>query len=274
MSKTILITGATSGIGLEASRALHRQGHRVILHGRSFQKIAEAIEILQSSHRAEIDNFEADVSKLNDVERLASDISARYPRIDVIINNAGVFRSSISTTQDGLDLRFAVNTYAPALLTDRLLPLLSSESRVINLSSSAQAPVNISALEATKTVEDQFQTYAQSKLALTMWTRLMAGQTRQGGPLFIAVNPGSMLATRMVQEGFGAQGKDITIGSGILVRCATDETFAKHSGEYFDNDSGRFAPPHPDALNDEKCRAVFRSIASVLSAKGFPLTNR
>ena len=273
MSRTILITGATSGIGLEAAKTLHQQGHKIILHGRSAQRIDEALATLKQSGSADVDSVQADLSRLEGAESLARDISARHSTLDVIINNAGIFRSETTTTDDGLDLRFAVNTYAPALLTDRLLPLLSSDSRVINLSSAAQAPVSLTALAGSETVSDQFQTYAQSKLALTMWNGVMAEKHEEQGPVFIAVNPGSLLATRMVKEGFGTEGKDITIGSGILVRCAVDEEFKHHSGEYFDNDSGQFAPPHQDALDRGKTNAVVDTLATALGEKGFALAN-
>ena len=110
------------------------------------------------------------------------------------------------------------------------------------------------------------EAYAQSKLALTMWSRHMAGELKDKGPAIIAVNPGSMLGSKMVKEGFGVAGGDLAIGATILVRAALDAKFATASGRYFDNDSGRFAPPHPDALDDGKCADVVRVIESLIKA--------
>ena len=93
----------------------------------------------------------------------------------------------------------------------------------------------------------------------------MALSLGDGGPVIIAVNPGSMLGTKMVQEAFGATGKDIRIGAEILSRAALSDKFADASGEYFDNDSGQFAPPHPDGLNPEKCDLVVSTIETILS---------
>jgi NAD(P)-dependent dehydrogenase (short-subunit alcohol dehydrogenase family) len=88
----------------------------------------------------------ADLSRMADVEAFAKEIAERHNCIDVLINNAGVFRTPDPVTRDGLDGRFAVNAIAPFLLTRRLLPLLRSGGRVINVSSAAQAPVDLEAL--------------------------------------------------------------------------------------------------------------------------------
>ena len=89
--------------------------------------------------------------------------------------------------------------------------------------------------------------YAQSKLAITMWSHNMALSLGDTAPALIAINPGSMLGSKMVQEGFGVAGNDIRIGAEILVRAALDNEFSDASGKYFDNDKGQFASPHPDA---------------------------
>jgi len=206
----------------------------------------------------------ADLSRMSDVEALAKAVTERHDKLDVLINNAGVYKTPEPITQEGLDVRFAVNTLAPYLLTQRLLPLLGSSSRVINLSSAAQAPVNLDALAGRIHLSDEMAAYAQSKLAITMWSRNMA-LAHKDGPAFIAVNPGSLLATKMVKEGFGMSGKDIGIGVDILIRAALSDEFATASGQYFDNDVGQFASPHPDALNQQKSEQIVRTIEAVLA---------
>ncbi len=183
----------------------------------------------------------------------------------MLINNAGIFKVADPVTADGLDVRFAVNTLAPYLLTRKLLPLLGASGRVVNLSSAAQAPVDPQALAGRSSLSDDFKAYAQSKLGLTMWSRSL-GLTHKGdGPMIVAVNPGSLLGTKMVKEGFGMAGKDIRIGADILVRAALSEEFATAHGQYFDNDSGRFAPPHPDALDPVKCDEIVSMIEAILA---------
>ena len=268
MTKTILITGSTDGIGLEAAKSLYLQGHHILLHGRSDTKLKAAEKALSElSADGRVESYLADLSRMADVETLGEAIVANHEQLDVVINNAGVLRTADTFTDDGLDIRFAVNTFAPYLLAQRLLPLLRPGARVVNLSSAAQSPVNLEALAGRTKIPDQLNAYAQSKLALTMWSRTMAHLHKNRALLFVAVNPGSLLATKMVKEGFGMAGNDIRVGSDVIVRAALADEFAEASGLYFDNDKGRFASPHPDALDQKKTERVVRVIETVLADK-------
>ncbi|MEM7437213.1 MAG: SDR family NAD(P)-dependent oxidoreductase [Myxococcota bacterium] len=263
MHKTILITGATDGIGLEAAKLLAASGHRVLLHGRNPGKLGRAAEAVQRGE-GRIPQYVADLSRMDEVQALADEVADAHDNLDVLINNAGVFRVGNPRTEDGLDVRFAVNTIAPFLLTRRLLPRMRASGRVINLSSAAQAPVSLRALAGEVQLSDN-AAYAQSKLALTMWSRALAASLGAEGPSVIAVNPGSMLGTKMVKEAYGVPGGDVRIGADILSRAALSGEFADASGKYFDNDAGRFAPPHPDALDARKSEDVVRAIEATLS---------
>ena len=138
---------------------------------------------------------------------------------------------------------------------------------MINLSSAAQSPVDPKALAGRVRLSDDFTVYAQSKLALTMWSGSLALSLNGDGPAIIAVNPGSMLGTKMVKEGLGVAGGDIRIGAEILIRAALADEFAAASGLYFDNDKGRFASPHPDALDPQKSLEIVRVIEAILDKK-------
>jgi NAD(P)-dependent dehydrogenase (short-subunit alcohol dehydrogenase family) len=268
MTKKILITGATDGIGLETAKRLYSEGHTLLLHGRNAEKLAATEQMLANGTGAgQIYTYTSDLSRLAEAGSLADEITREHDQLDVIINNAGVMRVPETVTQDGLDVRFAVNTVAPYLLTKRLLPLLRPASRVVNLSSAAQAPVELDALRGKNRLLDDMSAYAQSKLALTMWNNAMATSFGSEGPVFVAVNPGSLLASKMVKEGFGIAGKSLSIGSDVLARAALSDEFANASGQYFDNDKGQFGPPHPDALNDEKCAAVLAVIEELVDRK-------
>ncbi|MEM7231717.1 MAG: SDR family NAD(P)-dependent oxidoreductase [Planctomycetota bacterium] len=268
MNQTILITGSTDGIGLEAAKTLMQLGHRVLLHGRSASKLRDAESALSElPGGGEVETYLADLSDLSIVEALAHEVSNRHERLDVLINNAGVYRTPEPLTKDGLDIRFVVNTVAPYLLTKRLLPLFTPSGRVINLSSAAQARVDLQALEGSARLRDDMA-YAQSKLAITMWSRQLALSLSDQGPSVIAVNPGSMLGTKMVKEAYGVAGGDVQIGAEILRRAALGDEFSGASGRYFDNDSRQFASPHPDALDPERTHEVVSAIEAILSSRG------
>jgi len=264
MQKTILVTGSTDGIGLETARMLVSLGHNVLLHGRNpakLKKVERTLSALPDGGRVE--SYVSDLSRMADVEVLAKAVAEKHIKLDVLINNAGVYSAPDLITQDGLDVRFAVNTIAPYLLTQRLLSLLGASGRVINLSSAAQSPVDPEALAGRGKLSDG-AAYAQSKLALTMWSRSMALSLEDDGPAIIAVNPRSMLGSKMVKEAYGVVGGDLRIGAEILTRAALADEFAAASGQYFDNDSGQFASPHPDALNPQKSEKIVSAIEAVL----------
>jgi len=258
MTKTILITGATDGIGRATALKLAEQGHRLIVHGRSAEKLEAVTQEIGSGATS----VQADLSDLSQVVSMVQKIKASHDQIDVVINNAGVLKLAEPHTADGQadgqDVRFVVNTFAPALLSELLTPILPSTGRLVHLSSAAQAPVDIAALDGKRRLDDM-EAYAQSKLALTMWSQDFAAR-HPDGPVSVAVNPGSLLATKMVKEGFGTAGNDLNIGVNILVRAALSDEFADASGRYFDNDSGRIAAPHPDAADAVKVRDVVDAI--------------
>ena len=265
MKKTILITGSTDGLGLDTAKRLAAEGHQVLLHGRNFAKLENAVKEVSKQTSEPVESYFADLSRMDEVEAFANAIIEKHAGIDVLINNAGILKSPVSITQGGLDIRFVVNTLAPCLLTKKLLPLLGVSGRVINLSSAAQSSVNLEALEGRVKSSDDLETYAQSKLAMTMWSRVLASSLKDHGPIIIAVNPGSLLATKMVQEGFGVAGNRIQIGTDVLIRAALSDEFASASGKYFDNDSGQFTSPHSDALDAQKTEKVMQAIESLVS---------
>ncbi len=262
--KTILITGATDGIGLETTRMLAPLGHKLLLHGRNPKKLDSAKAAIASiPGAAPVETFLADLSNLKEVAALAEAVAERHDRLDVLINNAGVLSTPHPITADGLDIRFVVNTLAPYLLTKRLLPLLGTSGRVVNLSSAAQAPVDLQAFTGQRRLSHN-AAYAQSKLAITIWTGLMAASNPEG-PMLVAVNPGSLLGSKMVKESYGVSGGDLRIGADILTRAATSAEFANASGKYYDNDARRFAPPHPAAQDAAGAKKLVRTLEKLLS---------
>ena len=259
MSKTILVTGATDGIGLLTAKKLAAAGHTVLLHGRSPDKLERAAREVGGK----VETYVADLSDLEKTAAFADAVLAKHDHLDALINNAGVLRLPDPITPSGIDARFVVNTLAPYVLTQKLLPIIAKTGRVVNLSSAAQAPVDIDAMMGDRPL-DHMVAYAQSKLAITIWTKEMA-KSLPVGPVVVSVNPGSLLASKMVKEGFGVAGNDLSIGADILIKAVLDDSFAEKSGAYFDNDKGRFAAPNPAAQNAQHCKDVMQAIEKLIS---------
>lgn len=268
--KHILITGSTDGIGKLAAIKLAQEGHHIYIHGRSEAKLNNVIaEIKSLSNNPNIKGYVADFSDLKAVSTMAKQVKSEIEKLDVLINNAGIFHTPQETTKDGLDIRFAVNYFAPYILTKKLMPLLNNSiaERIINLSSAAQSTVSIDALKGNKQLSVN-EAYAQSKLALTMWSFHLA--TLQKTPTVIAVNPGSLLNTKMANEAYGKHWSPADKGANILYDLALSNEYNSITGKYFDNDKGEekgmFGPAHPDAYDKALIENLMIETESILSS--------
>ena len=279
-TKTILITGSTDGIGKLAALKLAEAGHQVYLHGRDADKLANVIAEVQAVATGaavdNIDGFVADFSDLTDVLKMAADVNEKLTKLDVLINNAGIYTTASAMTKDGLDVRFVVNYLAPYELTNALLPLLkqSDKARIVNLSSAAQASISYQALAGQTRLDDK-DAYAQSKLALTMWSMALADTVASNDINVIAVNPGSLLNTKMANEAYGQHWSSADKGANILTALAISDEFADGTGKYFDNDitdgvhgdaRGAFGRPHADALNKAAIAELEQQTQTVLQS--------
>ncbi len=264
MLKSILITGSTDGIGKLTALKLAQKGHTIYLHGRNPQKLETLVEEMKlSTQNKNISGFIADFSDLNQVQNMAKKIIERVPNLDTLINNAGILSITNPHTQNGLDKRFVVNYLSAVLLTESLIPLISSstDGRIINLSSAAQSPVSTDALNGRKALSD-FEAYAQSKLALTMWSFHLANQHPE--IITIPVNPGSMLNTNMVKDAFGDSGKSADKGAQILYDLVSNHGLNKVNGQYFDNDRGDFGRAHSAAYQKASIDELLEATETLL----------
>ncbi|MCB4797721.1 SDR family NAD(P)-dependent oxidoreductase [Neotamlana laminarinivorans] len=262
--KTILITGSTDGIGKLTALKLAKEGHEIYLHGRSEDKLNAVInELKEASNNKNIKGFIADFSDLNAVKQMAEQIINDVEKLDVLINNAGIFKTATNKTKDGLDIRMAVNYLAPYILTENIISVLEkgTNTRVVNLSSAAQSTVQKGVLSGDATVNAS-ESYAQSKLALTMWSFIFAKQHQN--ITTIAVNPGSLLNTKMVKEAYGQHWSPAEKGVAILFELATSKTHQNESGKYFDNDKGMYAKAYPDVYNLIKTESLITETKSIL----------
>lgn len=263
--KNILITGSTDGIGKLAAIQLAKDGHSIFIHGRNPEKLSSVInEIKAISNNENVNGFVADFSNLHVVKEMAQKIKNEIPALDVLINNAGVFKSTLSHNHEGIDLRFVVNYLAPYLLTKELMPLLNQATspRLINLSSAAQTSVTLKAITEKSNLSEQ-ASYAQSKLALTMWSFHLAKQLTNVS--VIPVNPGSLLNTNMVMEAYGKFWSSAEKGANILYDLAVSKKYDEVTGKYFDNDKGSFGDAHPDAYDDEKINQLISTTEQFFS---------
>ncbi|ADY30690.1 SDR family NAD(P)-dependent oxidoreductase [Cellulophaga lytica] len=258
--KHILITGSTDGIGKLLALRLAKEGHYIAIHGRSESKLTLTLkEIKEQANTDNVIGFLADFSDLNDVKKMASEVILKMPKIDVLVNNAGVLISNGKSTTT--DIRLLVNYFAPYVLTNGLLANLkaSDAPRIVNLSSAAQSTVNIQALEG-KTSLGANEAYAQSKLALTMWSFYLAVQ--EPSITVVAVNPGSLLNTKMAKEAYGQHWSPADKGVDILYDLSMTD-LAK-TGKYFDNDKGTYASAHSDAYDTNKIEKLIEVTISNL----------
>lgn len=251
--QTILITGATDGLGLEVALNLAQKGARLLLHGRDRGK-GERVkaEILKATGNAHLMYLNADFSSLEEVTRLADSVVVSQPRIDVLINNAGLgggpelHRRELS--QDGFELRFAVNYLAPFLLTRQILPLLlkgaqeGGEARIVNVASAAQQDIDFEDVMLEKGYEGM-RAYSQSKLAMLMWTFDLAEELSRTGVTVNALHPASLMDTRMVREWFGTPRASVEEGARYVERLAIGERLRGVTGAYFDQSTPVRAKP-------------------------------
>lgn len=260
--KKILITGSTDGIGKLAAIRMAKEGHAVYIHGRNADKVEATIaEIKAISGNDHVVGFTADFSDLKAVKAMAKDVVAKVDRLDVLINNAGIFKAPISLSKEGYELRFVVNYLAPYVLTQGVLSIMNIYGRIVNLSSAAQSDISYEAMLGKASVNVN-GAYAMSKLALTMWSFYLAKQLED--TTVIAVNPGSLLNTKMANEAYGQHWSPAEKGSDIIYDLALSAEHKSHSGEYYDNDSGGYNEAHADAYDAEKVKELIELTQGIL----------
>lgn len=234
MHRTVLITGATDGLGLGVAERAAAEGNRVILHGRSAERLTAAAERIEQKIGVRPPAVQGDFARLADVASVVDQLVEITSHLDILINNAAVGpgepddRKRIETG-DGFELRFAVNYLAPFALTLRLLPFLQrgSEPRVVNVASDGQASLDFDNLMLTRGYSSE-QAYCQSKLALITFGFKLA---ERSDVAVSSLHPGSSMPTKMVI------GKsivdDLEGGIDAVYRLACDPAFAGVSGRYF-----------------------------------------
>ncbi len=236
-NKTVLITGSTDGIGRQTALDLANMGASVLLHGRDPDRAERILqEIKKETGNDRIEIFIADLASLKQVRKFADEVQQRYDRLDVLINNAGVYETTRKITQDGFEMTFAVNHLAPFLLTWLLLDLLrkNTNSRIINVSSVTHASaIDFENLHGEKHYSG-YDAYSLSKLCNILFTYELADRLKHDGIKVNCLHPG-VIGTKLLKAGWGMGGSPVTEGSKTPVYLATAPELDSVTGKYFKN---------------------------------------
>ena len=263
--QTILITGATDGHGRALAVELATDGATVLVHGRDDRRGRETIDGIRSrTGNDKLHWLRADLASLDEVRALAAAVMGDHPRLDALVNNAGIGAAGPrQESRDGLELRFAVNYLAGYLLTRLLLPLLerSAPARIVNVSSAGQAPIDFDDVMLERHYSG-VQAYCQSKLAQVMFTFDLAEELSDSAVTATALHPATYMPTKMVLEGGTRPISSVAQGVEATLQLVADPQLEGVTGAYFNG--RRRAEPHPQA-NDPDARRRLRSLSDRLS---------
>ena len=240
--KTVLITGATDGLGKAVAVELARQGSTVLVHARHRDRAEQALaDIRAESGSDRVREYVADFVSLSQVHAFAELVAREEQRLDVLVNNAGIGthdsdggdERALST--DGYERRFAVNYLAPFLLSRMLEPLLvrSQPARIVNVASLGQDPVDFDDVMLERGYSGT-RAYGQSKLALIMLTFDQAARLSEHGVTANALHPGTFMPTKMVLEAGRTPHDSLETGIESTMRLIADPALEGVSGRFFD----------------------------------------
>jgi NAD(P)-dependent dehydrogenase (short-subunit alcohol dehydrogenase family) len=266
--QTILITGATDGLGRALATELAKAGASLLVHGRDEERgTATIAQIEAATGNDGLRWLRADLSSLDEVRALARHVADQCERLDALVNNAGIGTTLPGDgrrmeSKDGYELRFAVNYLAGYLLARSLLPLLerSAPARIVNVSSAGQAPIDFDDVMLERRY-DGVQAYCQSKLAQIMFTFDLAGEHEGGIVSATCLHPGTYMPTKMVRAAGVDPVTPLQRGVEATRRLVADPELAGTSGVYFNG--LRRAAPHPQA-EDRDARRRLRELSDGL----------
>jgi NAD(P)-dependent dehydrogenase (short-subunit alcohol dehydrogenase family) len=264
----VLVTGSTDGLGKQIAHAVAVAGGSVVLHGRDEAKLEATLRDIREGTASErLTSYLADFSSLSEVRGLADRILSEHDRLDVVVNNAGIGfgrrdQTARELSQDGYELRFAVNYLAPFLLTRLIEPLVvrSAPARVINVCSAGQSAIDFDDVLLERSY-DGLQAYRQSKLALVMFTFDLADELRHNGVTVNCLHPVTFMPTKMVLEAGVSSVSSIERGAHATLRLIADDSLDGVTGRYFDGLNE--AQAHLQA-NDVNARRRLRELSARL----------
>ncbi len=235
---TVLITGATDGLGAHLAERLGGAGWRVLVHGRDADRAERVAGRIRAAGGPRPEVLLADLADLGAVDGLAAAVERHTDRLDVLVNNAGVGFGTPGavreTSADGIELRFAVNYLAGYRLTRLLLPLLtrSAPARIVNVASAGQEPLDFADLLTTRDYGG-IRAYRRSKLAQIMGTFDLAEQLAGTGVTVDALHPATFMDTTMVRQAGNPVSSTVTEGGDATLNLITGPAATSGTGRYF-----------------------------------------
>ena len=267
-NKTILVTGATDGIGRQTALDLARMGARVLVHGRDKDKGAQVLsELNRETCNENLILYLADFSSLADIRRMADEIKREQTELHVLVNNAGNFYKDRQLSKDGFEMTFAVNYLAPFLLTNLLLNLLkaSAPARVVTVASSAhktlKGGLDWDNLQGEKSY-DGFEAYALSKLATVCFSNELAQRLSGSGVTSNSLHPG-VIDTKLLRKSYAIEGSSVEEGAQNSVYLASAPEVEGVNGKYFSHMKERSIS---DLAADPATQRRFWELAEELTA--------
>jgi len=261
--KTALVTGSTDGVGRLVARRLADHGARVIVHGRNRDRGKQVVDHIKAAARGSAVFIDADFSSLAEVRRLARVVGDASERLDILINNAGIGSGGPAakreTSQEGYELRFAVNYLAGFLLTRLLLPLMVARqpARIVNVSSLGQHPIDFDDVMLTRGYSGG-QAYAQSKLAQVMFTFDLARELDAATVTANCLHPATYMATTMVRQSGTTPISSVEEGAEAILNLAVSQALNARSGEFYNG----LRPSRANAqAYDERAREQLRALS-------------
>jgi NAD(P)-dependent dehydrogenase (short-subunit alcohol dehydrogenase family) len=238
--QTILITGATDGLGRGVAIDLAGAGATLLVHGRDDERAEQVVaEIAEIADNDRVSYYRADFASLAEVRAMARRVAAEHDRIDALVNNAGVGtvlpgHGERLASADGYELRFQVNYLAAFLLTRMLEPVLvaSAPSRIVNVSSLGQMPIDFDDVMLERRYSG-LRAYCQSKLADVMFTFDLAEQLADRNVTANCLHPASFMPTKMTLAARGGAASSLEEGIDATTRLITDPALDSVSGRFY-----------------------------------------
>jgi len=268
--KTVVITGANTGIGKETALDLSRRGAKIVMLCRNVEKAEVAATEIRKATEGEVVVHKMDLSSLASVREAAEQLGNSLEKIDILINNAGIMACPEMRTTEGFELQFGTNHLGHFLLTNLLMPLIKKAApgaRIVNVSSLAheKGAMQWDDLNWEKTSYDSIAAYCQSKLANVLFTKELARKGDGSGVTVYALHPGVINTElgRHIKDTYGTLAefafkmagpfiKTAVNGAQTSIYCAVDEGLADKSGKYYSDCKEKAVARQGDSMEDAK----------------------